>query len=58
MSGPMKHIVGGWFVSDAGPFSGNPGGDPAFLKHQVAAIEGVIDIKIHATFLARLFGTE
>jgi hypothetical protein len=28
------------------------------MKHQVAAIEGVVDIKIHATFLARLYGTE
>ena len=33
-------------------------GDPVLLKHQVAKIEGVIDIKIHATFLARLYGTE
>ncbi|MEA2078393.1 MAG: BON domain-containing protein [Pseudomonadota bacterium] len=38
-----------------GSFSGI--GDPAFLKHQVAAIEGVVDINIHATFLARLQGT-
>ena len=28
--------------------------DRLFLKYQVAAIEGVIDTKIHATFLARL----
>lgn len=28
--------------------------DPATLKHKVAEIEGVIDIDIHATFLARL----
>jgi len=43
-------------VAIQGSFSGI--GDPAFLKHQVATIEGVIDIKIHAMFLARLYGTE
>lgn len=37
-------------VSIQGSFSGI--GDPAFLKHQVAMIEGVVDIKIHAMFFA------
>ncbi len=31
--------------------------DPVFLKHKVAEIEGVIDIKIRATFLAQSSGT-
>lgn len=26
--------------------------DPVFLKHKLAAIEGVIDVKVHATFKA------
>ena len=43
-------------VSIQGTFSGI--GDPSFLKHKVAAIEGVLDIKIHAAFLARLGGIE
>ena len=38
-------------VAIQGSFSGI--GDPTFLKHEVAAIEGVVDINIHATFLAR-----
>ncbi len=39
-------------VSIQGNFSGIV--DPSFLKHKVATIEGVLDIEIHATFLARL----
>ena len=38
-------------VSIQGIFSGI--GDPVFLKHQVGAIEGVVDIKIFAAFLAQ-----
>lgn len=30
--------------------------DPAFLKHQVAMIPGVVNIRINAAFLARLTG--
>ena len=37
-------------VSIDGSFSGM--GTPVFLKHKVGEIEGVVDIKIHATFLA------
>ena len=43
-------------VSIQGNFSGI--GDPSFLKHKAATIEGVLDIKIHAIFLARLNETE
>ena len=32
--------------------------DPSILKHKVAKIEGVVDIKISAAFLARSSGTE
>jgi len=32
--------------------------DPSILKHKVAKIEGVVDIKISAAFLARSNGTE
>jgi len=39
-------------VSIQGSFSGI--GDPVFLKHKVAEIEGVVDIKISATFLTML----
>jgi len=37
-------------ISIQGRFSGI--GDPAFLKHRAAVIEGVIDIKIHAMSFA------
>lgn len=37
-------------VSIDGSFYGM--GTPVFLKHMVGEIEGVVDIKIHATFLA------
>lgn len=33
-------------------------GDPLFLKHKVAEIEGVVDIKINAAFLAQSNVTE
>jgi hypothetical protein len=42
------------FVSIQASFSGV--GDPVFLKHKVAEIEGVLDIEIRATFLARSSG--
>ncbi len=32
--------------------------DPSILKHKVAEIEGAVDIKINAAFLARSSGTE
>jgi hypothetical protein len=38
-------------VSIRGSFAGI--GDPLILKHKVAEIEGVVDITIIATFLAR-----
>ncbi len=43
-------------VSIQGNFSGIA--DPSFLKHKAAAVEGVLDIKIHAAFLAQLNDTE
>ncbi len=42
-------------VSIQGSFFGLS--DPVFLKHKVAEIEGVVDINIRATFLARSSGT-
>jgi len=42
-------------VSIEGSFSAI--GDPIFLKHKVAEIEGVLDININAAFLARLTGS-
>lgn len=41
-------------VSIEGTFSAT--GDPVFLKHKVAEIEGVLDINIDAAFLAGLAG--
>jgi osmotically-inducible protein OsmY len=41
-------------VSIQGSFAGI--GDPVILKHKVAEIEGVVDIRIIATFLARSGG--
>jgi len=46
--------VGNGVVSIQGSFSGL--GDPVFLKHKVAEIEGVVDIEIDATFLTRSSG--
>ena len=42
-------------VSIDGSFTGL--GSPVFLKHKVGEIEGVVDINIHATFLAWSNGT-
>ncbi len=45
----MVISVKGGVVSIESGFSGV--GDPIFLKHKVAAIEGVIDVKVRSTFM-------
>ena len=49
-SGAISVAVDNGVVSIQGSFFEI--GDPVFLKHQVAMIEGVVDITIHATFVA------